>query len=142
MRTRRRRASYPKSGSESFQTINITPFTDVLLVLVIIFLIAGSSLVSTGLEIDELAGDGGAESTLEEKSVGVLYVDADGSLTYLASGEVLTGVQIDDLRKEIPIDLTSGESTPSERVIEVYDDLLRSGFTKVRLARPQERLLP
>lgn len=139
MRRRARRRTH--RGSEgAFQQINITPFTDVLLVLLIIFLIAGSSLAPTGLEVDEIAqkptvGEAGGEGSKDEAT---LFVGKNGTVTYVRGTTVKKDIDLGSIHPGAPLNLTASPETPAEVVIKVYDELLLKEFTEVRLASPQD----
>ncbi len=141
-RLRARQGARRKGINEStspMSTINITPFTDVLLVLLIIFMIAGSSLNElTGLTLDgELVADGVPE--VEPASSEVLRVE-------VLDGGQLTGTHRDrpltwELLEQVgPLDLevivSSRPDVQSGAVIEAYDRLTTFGFTKVSLGPP------
>jgi biopolymer transport protein ExbD len=138
-RRARRRAG--RGGEGAFQQINITPFTDVLLVLLIIFLIAGSSLAPTGVEVGEIAqeptvGETGGEASKDDAT---LFVSQNGSITYVHGKEVKKNVDLGSIHPGAPLNLTASPETPAEVVIKVYDELLLNEFTAVRLASPQDK---
>ena len=138
MRRRARRRS-GGGGEGAFQQINITPFTDVLLVLLIIFLIAGSSLAPTGLEVGEIAqqptvGETSGETSKDEAT---LFVSENGSITLVRGNEIKKNVDLGSIHPGAPLNLTASPETSAEVVIKVYDELLLKEFTAVRLASPQ-----
>ena len=136
---KRRRSRSRDDGA--FQAINITPFTDVLLVLLIIFLIAGSSLAPTGLDVDKLssAPQGSAEDSSEVEE-GMLWVDEDGALSYLKAGKVLSPVKLSQFDRAEPINLSAHPKASMSTVVRVYDELLNLGYSEVSLAAPQSTL--
>ena len=136
-----RRRQKKRQGDGSFQAINITPFTDVLLVLLIIFLIAGSSLTLSGVEVDKLSASGGElesqDRLLEEHT---LFVTESGGLLLLSGGRVIRAPKLTELDRMKALNLTASRSTKVELVIKVYDELLEMNFQDLRLAEPREQL--
>lgn len=137
MRSLRHRRRRRKTSDSAFQAINITPFTDVLLVLLIIFLIAGSSLAPTGVDVDELstANAQAGQGDTEEKEL-LLFVASGGELTLVQGGRA-RNVELADIPSDGPLNLTAAPATPVEEVVKVYDQLLRSGYNQVKMASPQ-----
>lgn len=136
---RRRRGR--KSGIDDlqeFQAINITPFTDVLLVLLIIFLIAGSSLTRSGVGIDRLgtrtASEGAA--AVEPDRVPSLRVDSVGQIWLWRHGRLEEKATIDSLDPTLEWELSAQPETRMQFVVEAYDRLLKAGFTKLTLSEP------
>lgn len=132
----KRRPFIARGGAEregAFQAINITPFTDVLLVLLIIFLIAGSSLTPSGVSVGELSrpGQGGDPASVDSPQV--VVVGSDGSVKFFL-GE--RSARLEEFSKERPVYLKGKEDTSSGPVVRRYDELLRGGFTEVRLSAP------
>ena len=118
-----------------FESINITPFTDVLLVLLIIFLIAGSSFSPGGVPVDKLSsGSVVASGELNDEAY-TLYVGEAGEL-FLHEGEERRPVEIKELMKERAVYLTAAPTTASEKVVFVYDQLLREHYPRVYLSAP------
>ena len=131
----RARRSKGVGAEGAFQAINITPFTDVLLVLLIIFLIAGSSLAPSGVGVDKLSARS-SQSTggQTQTEVTTLYVQ-DGRLLRL-TGDPLSPEELEKLERNKPIDLTASEDCPVKDFVTEYDRLLKMGFRDVRLAQP------
>lgn len=125
----------PYAGSgEAFQAINITPFTDVLLVLLIIFLIAGSSLSRSGLGLDRVSLPVGESSNVVQSSS--LVVTQDGTLLLLGEGGEVVTFDLDSASKRQAWELSAEPQAEAQVVIEAYDKLLRAGFLDVSLGPP------
>lgn len=122
---------------EAFEGINITPFTDVLLVLLIIFMIAGSALAPTGLSMSGLAAAEKTESFSPEREVLTVEIDTGGATRLLYLGETLTWPQLAKLPVSSQISLSIQATTPAEEVIRVYDRLLDLGFKEIEWAPPR-----
>ena len=122
---------------EAFEGINITPFTDVLLVLLIIFMIAGSALAPTGLSMSGLAAAEKTESLSPEREVLTVEIDTGGATRLLYLGETLTWPQLAKLPVSSQISLSIQATTPAEEVIRVYDRLLDLGFKEIEWAPPR-----
>ncbi|HZZ87043.1 MAG TPA: biopolymer transporter ExbD [Caulobacteraceae bacterium] len=117
--------------------INVTPFVDVLLVLLIVFMIA-APLATTAIDIDIAAGGGGPMLT----PIGVL-IDEQGSVAVRAPGEAPTISSI----ARLPADLAKAGAGPHAWIVitgaphtrygafmQVLDRLHGDGFTDVTLA--------
>ena len=132
LRRRRRRKVRPE---ESFQAINITPFTDVLLVLLIIFLIAGSSLVPSGLPVQSLAKE--TAGAVDQSLAAVAIVVAEsGSLKITSGGRTMKLEDLLKLERSTQVSLAGEESASVDKVIRLYDQLLGEGFQQIQLAAP------
>ena len=124
-----------RSEREPMSEINVTPFVDVMLVLLIIFMVT-APLLTVGVQVDlpETSAD-----TLPEESEPL-------TLTINSKGEVFiqeTKIEFDNLIKKIlavsknrtdPRIYVRGDKTINYgRVLEVMGKLSGSGFTKVAL---------
>ncbi len=124
-----------RSEREPMSEINVTPFVDVMLVLLIIFMVT-APLLTVGVQVDlpETSAD-----TLPEESEPL-------TLTINAKGEVFiqeTKIEFDNLIKKIlavsknrtdtRIYVRGDKTINYGRVLEVMGKLSGSGFTKVAL---------
>ena len=124
-----------RSEREPMSEINVTPFVDVMLVLLIIFMVT-APLLTVGVQVDlpETSAD-----TLPEESEPL-------TLTINSKGEVFiqeTKIEFNNLIKKIlavsnnrtdtRIDVRGDKTINYGRVLEVMGILSGSGFTKVAL---------
>lgn len=131
----RRRGGRLRKPLKSFEGINITPFTDVLLVLLIVFMIAGSALAPTGLGVTGLAAAevGGPAAG---KPVLSVEIDADGVTRLRYEGELLNWDELAKLSHSTPVTLRIEPDTPAERIVRQYDRLLDAGLQEIEWAPP------
>ena len=126
---------FNRSRNEPMSEINVTPFVDVMLVLLIIFMVT-APLLTVGVQVDlpETSAD-----TLPEESEPL-------TLTINSKGEVFiqeTKIEFDNLVKKIlavsnnrtdtRIYVRGDKTINYGRVLEVMGKLSGSGFTKVAL---------
>ena len=126
---------FNRSDREPMSEINVTPFVDVMLVLLIIFMVT-APLLTVGVQVDlpETSAD-----TLPEESEPL-------TLTINSKGEVFiqeTKIEFDNLIKKIlavsnnrtdtRIYVRGDKTINYGRVLEVMGKLSGSGFTKVAL---------
>ena len=127
--------NFKRSEKEPMSEINVTPFVDVMLVLLIIFMVT-APLLTVGVQVDlpETSAD-----TLPEESEPL-------TLTINSKGEVFiqeTKIEFDNLIKKIlavsknrtdtRIYVRGDKTINYGRVLEVMGKLSGSGFTKVAL---------
>ena len=127
--------NFKRSVREPMSEINVTPFVDVMLVLLIIFMVT-APLLTVGVQVDlpETSAD-----TLPEESEPL-------TLTINSKGEVFiqeTKIEFDNLIKKIlavsknrtdtRIYVRGDKTINYGRVLEVMGKLSGSGFTKVAL---------
>lgn len=130
---RRRR----QGKNQAFEQINITPFTDVLLVLLIIFMIAGSSLVPTGVELQGLAAEGASGGEATSESVAV-WLTADGASRWERDGVNLSPDQLSSLPRSTQITLLIAPKTRAEVAVREYERWIGLGFSRVSWGPPAE----
>lgn len=131
---RRRRGSRGKAGVMS--EINVTPFVDVMLVLLIIFMVAAPLMtVGVPLELPKTAAK--AVPTEQEEPLTV-SVQADGAIsiqnTPVAEGELiakLTAIAAE--RQDDKLFLRADGSIAYERVVQVMGALNNGGFSNITL---------
>ena len=124
--------------------INITPFTDVILVLLVIFMITTPLLTEAGLKvnlpqaksgkpIEKAAAAEQAQSTIT--SEGPIYLD--GSLVTKKELKEKVGMLYKD-NPEIRIVLRSDRFVQFKNVVDVLDPLAELGITKLNIATTNE----
>ena len=130
--TRRRRRGHAAKMSE----INVTPFVDVMLVLVIIFMVAGPLVLASAL-VAVLETAAGALPAEQEEPLSITLT-ADGLVmvqtTEVAPEELLPRLRaIAAERSDDRIFLRADGSIPYERVVQLMGALNAGGFRNIGL---------
>ena len=129
-----------------FAEINITPLTDVILVLLIIFMVSSSAMVDAMREgmIDvNLPSAATASQEATESNPLILGITAEGRL--FVQGEAMNEERLLELLKEEktknehrPIVVQADGALQHRRVVEIIDLLRKSGFERVGIAAEAE----
>lgn len=110
-----------------FAEINITPLTDVILVLLIIFMLSSSAMVDAirqgKLDVTLPQSAAGAKDAIPEESL-VVGIAADGRI--FVKGEFISDTELDTLLKE-----TQQRAPRTAVVIEADGDLQHKNVVKV-----------
>ena len=136
----RGRRGVPRYGAMA--DINMTPFIDVMLVLLIIFMVA-APLLTNGVTVDLPKASAGALN-VEQKPISIA-LDDKGQVFLMdqpvGDGEVID--RLKDLAKDGPdtrIYLRASKSVPYGRVAEIMAQVTSAGFKKVALVTdPQNK---
>ncbi|MEZ8823264.1 ExbD/TolR family protein [Vibrio amylolyticus] len=140
-------AGYQPKKRKMTAEINVVPYIDVMLVLLIIFM-ATSPFITQGVDVElpntknatpasELAGD-------TESSFIIVEIDRDGNLGLSVNDEdVQRGMSLQDLivrvkaelsiKPDSPVAVGGDAATPYADVVLVLDELSRAGIPKVGL---------
>ena len=136
---RRRRRGVPRYGAMA--EINMTPFIDVMLVLLIIFMVA-APLLATGVPID-LPQTKAAALNIEQKPLAVA-IDEKGQI-YLMDQPVALEQLVEKLKGvakagfDERVYVRGAKAVSYGRVAEVMSIVTSAGFKKVALVTEQDR---
>lgn len=135
-KTRRRHRSHRQLMSE----INVTPFVDVMLVLLIIFMVSAPLLVN-GVPLDlprSQAGPVRAQSTPLTVSLdaqGRLAINQDYYHTFEALiAQLKAQLEIDPEQKNKRIFVRADKTVEYQKVLQLLAELQKAGFSQVALA--------
>jgi len=136
---RRRRRGVPRYGAMA--EINMTPFIDVMLVLLIIFMVA-APLLATGVAVDLPQTKAGALN-IDQKPVSVA-IDEKGQV-FLMDQPVEVDKLLDKLKETVKqgfderIYVRGSKAVNYGRVAEVMSLITSAGYRKVALVTEQEK---
>ncbi len=128
---RRRRAT----GSGVMSDINVTPFVDVMLVLLIIFMVT-APLMSTGIKVDLPEAKAGALNGSEEPVI--VTIDKEGKL-FVNKQSVLLDELIErltavyEINNDTRIIIRGDRQVDYGAVMQAFGQLNEAGYTKVML---------
>ncbi|SFR57727.1 protein TolR [Litoreibacter janthinus] len=131
-----RRGRRRKGGSKPMSEINITPFVDVMLVLLIIFMVA-APLLTVGVPV-ELPKTAASALPTEQEEPLTITIEADGQLS-IQNTEIEDEALIGRLRaiaaerSNDKVFLRADGSIPYERVVQVMGALNKGGFSNIGL---------
>jgi biopolymer transport protein TolR len=135
----RRRRGVPRY--RAMADINMTPFIDVMLVLLIIFMVA-APLLSAGVPID-LPSTKAAELNIDKKPIAV-SIDEHGDV-FLMDKKIDAAALVEAVKAQAKdgvderVYVRASKDVPYGRVAEVMSDLTAAGFKKVALVTQQEK---
>ena len=121
--------------SQPFSEINVTPFVDVMLVLLIIFMVT-APLLTVGVQVD--LPESNADSLQADNEPLELTISKDGSI-YIQETEINIKelipklIAITDNRLDTKIYVRGDEIINYGKVMRVLGELSGSGFSKVAL---------
>lgn len=133
---RRRR----RGGAGKMSEINVTPFVDVMLVLLIIFMVA-APMLTVGVPVELPRTSAGALPAEQEEPLSVTLT-ADGAVLIMSS-EVDPANLIPQLRaiaeerRDNKVFLRADGSIPYERVVQIMGALNSGGFNNIGLVTEQ-----
>jgi biopolymer transport protein ExbD len=128
-----------EGGDSLFAEINITPLTDVMLVLLIIFMVSSSAMVDAAregqLEVD-LPTAGAAVTSTPIPEALVVSILKDGRVA--VAGEVTPDDQVHDVLKlrleknpKLALVIDADGDLAHRKVVRVIDEARQAGFTDV-----------
>ena len=127
--------NFNRSKKEPMSEINVTPFVDVMLVLLIIFMVT-APLLTVGVQVD--LPESSADSLPEEAEPLTLSINSKGEI-YIQEHQVTYQKMIPKLlaiaknRTDTRIYVRGDKTINYGRVLEIMGMLSGSGFTKVAL---------
>ena len=133
---RRRR----RGGAARMSEINVTPFVDVMLVLLIIFMVA-APMLTVGVPVELPRTSAGALPAEQEEPLSITLT-ADGTVMIMSS-EVDPNQLIPQLRaiaaerRDNKVFLRADGAIPYERVVQVMGALNSGGFNNIGLVTEQ-----
>jgi biopolymer transport protein TolR len=131
-----RRGRRRKSKAKPMSEINVTPFVDVMLVLLIIFMVA-APLMTVGVPVELPKTAANALPTEEEEPL-TITLSLDGGVSIMNT-EVPAGDLINRLRAIAAervgdkVFLRADGAIPYERVVQIMGALNQGGFTNIGL---------
>ena len=120
------------SDSEELNSINITPFTDCMMVLLIIFMITGTALTQAGFNINLPKTEFG--DSVEESSISISLTEKGEY--YLGDEKVdfkKLSVELKKKNKDMPVLVYADSKVYYEKVMSIVDVVKNSGFSNVSL---------
>ncbi|MFN4058813.1 MAG: protein TolR [Roseinatronobacter sp.] len=129
-----------RRGGNRMAEINVTPFVDVMLVLLIIFMVA-APMLTVGVPVELPRTSAGALPAEQEEPLAVTLT-ADGAIlvmsTEVASGDLLPRLRaIAAERRDNKVFLRADGSIPYERVVQIMGALNAGGFNNIGLVTEQ-----
>lgn len=133
------RGRYGRGGArQPINEINMTPFIDVMLVLMIIFMIS-APMLTVGVKVDLPKASAGAlndkKDPLEIRVMAGRIMIQDQVVTLATLAERMNAIAQN--KKDIPVHLHADRALPYEQVMQVISAVRNAGFTKLALVSEQ-----
>lgn len=124
------------NDDEMITDINVTPFVDVVLVLLILFMIAAPAVYQTGIKINLPKVASGEKSkhitmSIMISSAGILYVEQEKVTTDILQSIIKKALKLDPTSDVV---LKADKTLTYDKVISIIDLLKTSGIKNIALA--------
>jgi len=122
---------------ERFDKMNVVPFIDIVLVLLVIVLATASFVQNKSIKIDLPAAS--SKKSEEKKSI-VIAIDKDGSYFYnteaLSLERLIEKINTLDPKKDL-ISLHTDKQTPFDYFVKIIDVMKSKGFENISIVTKQ-----
>ncbi|TKX28663.1 biopolymer transporter ExbD [Campylobacter sp. MIT 12-5580] len=122
------------SDEQELSEINVTPFIDIMLVLLIIFMVV-APLITSSVKVELPQSSSSAKS--DENKLFILYINENElSLndTKLTLNELIPSLKAKSVQQDELIYLYIDKLVPYERLASIINELKNGGFHKIALA--------
>jgi biopolymer transport protein TolR len=132
---------YRGDDDEAITDINVTPFVDIVLVLLIVFMVTAKLIVARGIDIDKpkAASGGDVQSTLRVSvdATGALFVNGD---RYEADAAAVARIREVAATTDKPKAIIAGDRTTAYGgVMRAIDLVQQAGITAIALENERPR---
>lgn len=117
---------------KTFDTINVIPFIDIMLVLLVIVLTTSTFIARGAIPVDLPRADAGETETIKSQTVDI---DRNGRIFFNAREVQIAGLisSLADLPREMPILIRADRTLPLQGFVEVMEVIKNAGFRRVSL---------
>jgi biopolymer transport protein ExbD len=117
---------------KTFDTINVIPFIDIMLVLLVIVLTTSTFIARGVVPVDLPQAGTGETETIKSQTVDV---DRNGRIFFNAREVQIAGLisSLADLPREMPILIRADRTLPLQGFVEVMEVIKNAGFRRVSL---------
>ena len=137
------RSSSGRSGRRLKNEINVVPYIDVMLVLLVIFMVTAPLITPGVIELPSVGQASNVPSTplevqIEENSK-ISWRKRDAGATFISvERSALAQTILSELKPDQPVIISADGKVPYEVVMKVMDDLRKNGVTKLGLLVDQK----
>jgi biopolymer transport protein ExbD len=117
---------------KTFDAINVIPFIDIMLVLLVIVLTTSTFIARGAIPVDLPQAGAGETETIKSQTVDI---DRNGRIFFNAREVQIAGLisSLADLPREMPILIRADRTLPLQGFVEVMEAIKNAGFRRVSL---------
>lgn len=115
---------------KTFDAINVIPFIDIMLVLLVIVLTTSTFIARGAIPVDLPQAGAGETETIKSQTVDI---DRNGRIFFNAREVQIAGLisSLADLPREMPILIRADRTLPLQGFVEVMEAIKNAGFRRV-----------
>ncbi|MBU0910892.1 MAG: biopolymer transporter ExbD [Proteobacteria bacterium] len=117
---------------KTFDTINVIPFIDIMLVLLVIVLTTSTFIARGVIPVDLPRAGAGETETIKSQTIDI---DRNGRIFFNAKEVEIAGLvfSLAELPREMPILVRADRTLPLQGFVEVMEAIKNAGFRRVSL---------